>query len=402
MMLKKCFISLFLILLLAVHASSHAQDDGAGTPVETGLVGGRVFCADTNLPARRASVGLILASNIEGLHSGNAEIPVTPGYGDLTKTSLDGSFLLSNVPVGTYYILISSAGYVPALAHLYPSQQSDLTKGNNPAGDWDAKPPASIQRIVVNAHQTSIVNVSIERGAAIGGTVRYDDGSPASGVLISVLIKSNGNWVYIHLNSFGDEDFHAVTDDRGHFRVSGLPTGKYLIEAESNAVGGYSSRSNDSIAVYSGGVTRKEDGVPVEIRADEELLGENIVIPSLTKLHFVRGHLVAAGDGHTLDEGSISILFPADHSVLAQTEIQEHEKEFIFPNVPEGDYILRVHSAAEYTEMQNPNEAAASNLVAAHAKHRDAITEQPIHVMGDITNLIVAVPDKGLLSSVKP
>ena len=76
----------------------------------TGTVTGHVYCADTNAPARVASVQLKPVKDAKrsrtSLLAGDAPI------GGIARTGFDGSFTLSKVPPGSYYVVASAQGYL--------------------------------------------------------------------------------------------------------------------------------------------------------------------------------------------------------------------------------------------------------------------------------------------------
>src|SRR6185369_13089123 len=91
------------------------------------------------------------------------------------QTALDGSFLIPNVPPGSYYVTATLGGYPsPRLGH---EDEGDALPPA-PAG----KPPVSDLKITVQTDQAASIDIRLERGAAVSGTVRFDDGSPAVGV----------------------------------------------------------------------------------------------------------------------------------------------------------------------------------------------------------------------------
>lgn len=94
-----------------------------------------------------------------------------------------------------------------------------------------------------------------------------------------------------------------MTDDRGNYRISGLPAGKYVVEVSvefsdtkgyfsSSGGGGYSSNARTaSLSIYSGNTPRTKDAAAFAIQPREERTGEDIVIP-MSKLHTIKGNIV--------------------------------------------------------------------------------------------------------------
>ncbi len=168
------------LLLPFLTIAATAQNNSAAKH-GTGIVTGHVYCADTNAPARMASVQLEPAK-AHSHFSGD-----TPA-GGVAQTGFDGAFTLSNVPPGSYYVVVAKAGYLSPRAYAEDVDNAEP----QPAA---AQPPIVIPRVDVQADQTASVEIRLERGAAISGTVRFDDGSPASDVMVMLLQRSKDKWV---------------------------------------------------------------------------------------------------------------------------------------------------------------------------------------------------------------
>src|SRR4051812_11741578 len=109
------------ILVLAVTAGASAQTHTASpgpaavVPEPTGIITGTVFCSDTNQPARFAKVSLESVHPADPAPTAKGSIPVAASYtgNGITSidTSLDGSFTLTKVKPGSYYVIVSKSGY---------------------------------------------------------------------------------------------------------------------------------------------------------------------------------------------------------------------------------------------------------------------------------------------------
>lgn len=377
-----------------------AQQKQADQPAGTATVSGRVFCADTNTPARMASVVLQPAEVVEAIGSGHAK-DVSYG-GEASETDLDGSFTIQHVPPGVYYVIASQTGYISPLAPLrVPAMEQP---GDAKAGK---KALSSAPRITLQANLPVAVNVSIERGAAVSGTVLYDDGSPANGLWLEVLVHSpdKGKWVPIPSAVMERSSHSGSTDDEGRYRIAGLPPGEYVLEAELSltktiykvdAHGGASVSTNrvDVTDVYSGGSTREEHAVPFTLSAGEQRRGEDIEVP-LSKLHTVRGVLVASHDGHLLNGGKLSLLNADNKGKASSTSLTRDDEGFTFSYVPEGDYIVRVDEASdsEYLEVRNPD-GWPPTRTETHVLRTYGSTDLPLHVAGEVSGLTISVPDQ--------
>jgi hypothetical protein len=103
---------LLLILLWGCATAALAQAPRGDQGGLTSTVSGRVYCADTNVPARMATVVLQPAEAVDAFSSGKSVSTVAEGV----QTLLDGSFFIPNVVPGTYYVIASLPGYVSPMA----------------------------------------------------------------------------------------------------------------------------------------------------------------------------------------------------------------------------------------------------------------------------------------------
>jgi hypothetical protein len=128
----------------------------------------------------------------------------------------------------------------------------------------------------------------------------------------------------------------------------------------------------------------------------EERPGEDVSLP-LSKLHKVQGVLLSKRDGHVLNKGSVSLLFADDRTQLGSTETGEGNENFDFPFVPEGDYILKVNSAADarFEEIPNSPGSVPPSWTKTTMVHEYGTTEVPLHVDSERTGVTVDVPEKG-------
>jgi hypothetical protein len=260
-------------------AALPAQKQHVDEAASTGTVSGRVFCADTNAPARMATVVLQPAEAVDAYTP--EKQPATQSEG--VQTLLDGSFAVSHVAPGNYYVLASAPGYVSPLASMFlPS--GDRQEPGEPIGKRIAK---VVPRITVQANLPVTVNVSLERGAAVSGTVLYDDGSPSSGLGVQLLVHWKDQWIPFPSTPFERENHFAVTDDQGAYRISGLPAMEYVLEVDlnltkstfsSNGMGG--SGASTQHGLFHPGVLGKQNASK----------GRSALLPQARRREARRGH----------------------------------------------------------------------------------------------------------------
>ena len=381
-----------LLLVPLITLAATAQNNSAKSG--TGTVTGHVYCADTNAPARGASVQLEPAKDVEDRGAGRPFQYSGPPPGGIVQTAFDGSFTFSAVSPGSYYVIVSASGYLSPRAH---GEDFDDAEPPPPAG----QPPLVIPKVDVQADQAANIDVRLERGAAVSGTVRFDDGSPASGVRVMVLHKSKDKWVgsqFAGIIVGGNMD---NTDDLGRYRISGLRDREYLVEAMLNRVdmlteGGHSAGlrgvQRSSFMIYSGDTAHIRDAVPFKLGAGEEHTGEDITIP-LSKFHTINGVVTAAIDGHSINHAFIQITNADDKETIASAEAAS-DGTFRIDCVPEGSYLLRVVNASDTQWPEVTVGEHHSTFSDSKTLHQYGKLEQPIKIEGDIPNLTLAIPEK--------
>ena len=378
-------------LLLSVLALTATAQNSAAKP-GTGTVTGRVYCADTNTPARTASVLLEPVKDAKrsrtSLLAGNAPV------GGIARTGFDGSFTLSKVPPGSYYLVASAQGY------LSPLPDDDESDDAEPLPPPAGQPPIVIPRVDVGADQAASIDIRLERGAAISGIVRFDDGSPASSVMVMVLRRSKDKWVPSTPQVPFATAMPGATDDVGHFRVSGLRDRDYVLmailsrqefESRGTRSAGLWGVERSSLRIYSGDTPHISDAVPIKLGPGEEHSGEDITIP-LSKFHSISGVVTAAGDGHAINSGHLAIEDPKDKEDVIDAELGS-DGTFHLEGVPEGTYTLRVQNPRDQRiqEISVPGQQAYTN---EKTLHQYGNLEQSIKVEGDIPNFVLAVPEQ--------
>jgi hypothetical protein len=394
---------------LLVASSLFAQQPAANVQaVAPGQVAGRVFCADTGQPGRFAGVQLIAEQLSKEPILDPASLGKDPNFEKLlakamsaamkgsnlaTITTLDGAFSLDKVPPGTYYVIAQLPGYRSPLSQFSPLERMKADDATVKAVESQA------EKIVVQSNQSAHVDIRLERGSTVSGSVRYDDGSPAPGVTpVLLALGKDGKWKQMGMTS----TLPASTDDRGHYRLYGIPAGSYAVQAAlptSQALVGLGGGSvsmhmnlGDALTIYSGGAFREKDLKPIELGTGQDLDGIDIVFP-ISGLHAISGTVVAKSDNHPVDAGSVELKDPETKAMVRMTMI-EQDGSFHLNYVPDGQYVLQVSSAAD-TEQKPGDDSSGQFARLLHAKTIKSYgtADLPINLKSDSTSLVLQVPD---------
>lgn len=173
-------------------------------PTGTGSIAGSVIVDEDRPKAlRRARVTAT-----------SAELP----DGRTVITRDDGGYRFDELPAGRYTLRAAKDGYV-AMAY----------GARRPTGQG-----ATIN--VRSAEAVRGINIRLPHGAVIGGLIVDADGQPMPGVAVAALA-----WRF--LPAAGERRLvpagaaPSVTDDRGEYRIFGLPAGEYVIGAAAHGPG---------------------------------------------------------------------------------------------------------------------------------------------------------------------
>jgi hypothetical protein len=255
-----------------------ARDAVRQAPTGTGVITGRIVALDTGRPIKRARV------------------VVTGGGRPFSTTSDDeGRFRVDTLPAASYTITATKTGYV------------DGVHGQRRPG----APGTPVA--VSDGQQVTGITVGLMRGGVITGHVADEDGDPLAQAIVTVYRQRFVNGER-QLTPAGVDQ----SDDRGQFRVFGLPPGDYFVSATAGGIerlaqqflpmlglpGGSTAETTGYAATYYPGVIEPAQAARVRLGPGQEMAGIDFPL-QLVALATVRG--VVAGGAATvllLPEGS--------------------------------------------------------------------------------------------------
>jgi len=343
----------------------------------TGTVTGHVTYGDTQRPARFAHVALFgvpaqvttapktdpnadesaqLAAAMASLKSMSTTNMVQ------AQTGTDGAFVATDVAPGDYYVFAGDSGYISPL-----NQVEALIQ----AGADVTKPLPGIPVVHVAAERTSMADVTMQRGAAVSGVVLWDDGSPVSGAIMQALpakgdTKPPQQFAMLAMTSMLGS--FSITDDLGHFRISGLAPGDYLVLAtiKSGGQSGLGSgmnlskmMANKPLLVYAPAAFHKTDAKAVTLHVAEDLRDQQITL-NLAGLHSVSGRVTSAEDHHGINSATVRLQDSVDKEFVRSAPV-DAAGNFTVTYLPPGTYELKV-SDAEDTEPAKKDPKAKPKL----------------------------------------
>jgi hypothetical protein len=384
--------------LACLTLSGCPDDNSQRKPDPTkGTVTGLVLCTDTGKPARFAAVMLLRAYDPKLAGTGPDKDSVD--LDETGTTGLDGKFKIEAVPPGDYYAFAMLNGYIdPTLAvdeNRLGSDASEREKLIDEIDQWKDH----LVKLTVAAQHVSDVNVSIDRGAVIEGTMSYDDSSPAIGIRFAVLRKTpESHWIKIGADSDDSRSTDSKSDGRGRYSIPGLPEGEYKVCALLPV-----KDENGSPQFCFGGGFRISEAETVRVSAGETHSGVDIVLP-LDGLFTVAGNIVAGTDAHAPSQATVHLLYADDREEARQTPMLK-DGSFSFDYVPGGTYILEVanaQDAAASASAQSPGGQSGDGSGATNSGaqpqgapqiHKYMDKETPLIVQNDMEDVQVTLLD---------
>lgn len=325
---------------------------------------GRVVYDDTGRPVRRARVLLV------------DETGARPEYNTLTDA--DGAFRIERVRAGFYFAFVDIPGVLSPVSFLRNSE----VRGRNVPDFTEAR--KFFDTIDVDGNQDSRLTVHARRGAALSGRVTYADGDPAVNVTINLMRRGPGGKLEKFLAGININALAGLkTDDRGSFRISGLPPDEYVIavseqvdHGEKGNEGGMRDPMASVLESLSGqqflmtfypSATSAKEAVVVKAEAGVERSGLDITIPERA-LHKVGGVVRGKNDKRPVAGATVTIFSREDGtgaaSALGPDRYTEHntttadaEGLWEFREIPEGSYAINVKPPEEHeTELSEDGE----------------------------------------------
>jgi hypothetical protein len=311
---------------------------------------GRVYYEDSGRPVRRASVVLVSQAGPGGEFSG--------------LTDENGNLTITGMRAGKYWAVINAPGVASPMAFM------DLKSGPDELMDEDLP---GFTPILVDGVSDLQVDIPARRGGAIGGRVSYSNGDAAIGVKVEILRKVDDEYrlTVPNLSAMGAMFLGGLqTDDRGMYRLPGLPAGDYIVritEAVKHSPQGigahddagmlFGGSSKSLVTVFFENALQKDKATPVILQMGQELSDINIVIPDRS-LHVLEGKVVAAKDKLPVRNAQVS-LRPEDEMDIrglgpssALTTQTDDDGKWRFTELPKGRYTVSVESLAAVLDQK--------------------------------------------------
>ncbi len=301
--------SVFLALLLIVSASPCAISQTSDNSQNNCSLHGTVVDSKTGQPVKGAEVTL----RGGGLGSSGSWVG---GMGNRSEPAAaisdsDGHFIFDNLAPGRYRVIASRNGYV--------------NRGPRPGG---------LSLITLTSGQASDVVVRLTPSAVIAGRVTTEGDEPVPYASVEAM-----KYTYQNERRQLTELGTSTTDDRGQYRIWGLPPGKYYIRATHPRGGAVRPGGLVFVPIFYPGVTDLSRTQPLELHPGDEATGIDL---NFVSMHSVRVSGRVLNVNSQAEKGAqVSLVGGSGSSSFTVGQASSDAKgTFEIRGVPPGSYTL--------------------------------------------------------------
>jgi hypothetical protein len=255
------------------------------------------------------------------------------------RTENDGRYRVTGLPQGSYL--------VNALSNAYVRSKNSV--------DFDTFKFITLD----DGESRAGVDITLIRGGVITGRVVDAEGRP--------LIASSMNLQSVDEDGKLTGDFESTdwlmmrTDDRGVYRIYGLPAGRYIISAGGDGAPGHAKRKYPE-TFYSDATDRSEAKI-IEVKEGVEAAGIDIRLGAGKETFEAAGRVIDAETGKPLPQVWVTCMDAPDDKYGGPHNGREvptgDEGRFSFTGLSTGQYVL--HLSNQWTTHRSRSAAPVNN-----------------------------------------
>ncbi len=327
------------------NGNGNMQEDDS--KVTGATVRGRLIYEDTSRPVRYALITLVPNKGDYSRYSSK-----------FVKTDENGEFVIKNVKAGSYLAFVKSEGIL--------NQDSYKFSFRQPSADTQSE--ARFDQIEIGGLGEFQIVVTARRGGAISGRILFADGEAAVGVKVEALRRegdrfSNASSRFSNEASIGI----AETDDRGSYRIAGLPEGKYLVrvvepashtEAAAQYLYNVRSTQNSILKTYYPAGENSKDARELEIFPGQEQVAIDVTLPE-RRLFGISGRIVKKQSSEPLANFTVSFFKISDRDELVldpysgSPATSNKAGEWSLKSLPAGKYRITISQGYVYNSEKD-------------------------------------------------
>jgi hypothetical protein len=298
--------------LCGVRAQSRSSE-----PTDTGTITGLVTAGGKPL------AGISIALQSSALQSSQPLTPLTKQSTKRVKTDDSGRYKFTGIPAGSYQVFPWAPLYVVTDAMEFgpTGKMITLTEGET-AANFD---------------------LVLVRGGVVTGRITDPEGRPVieRAIQLDRLDDQNN---FSAIGFFGHEQF--TTDDRGVYRVFGVPPGRYRVSVgDGTGTSMLTTGGRSFPRTYNPGVTDLNQATIIEVKEESVITGVDITLKVPPKTYAITGRVIDTGADESVPHSTVwcmSITPNGGMEGWVDMQVSGTKGEFRFDRVKAGRYKLHV------------------------------------------------------------
>jgi len=234
-------------------------------------------------------------------------------------TDDQGNYRITNVGPGKYQLTVVAPGLVPALA-------SDSNK----------------TFLISKSETVENVDFALVPGGVITGKVTDSDGRPLIEEDISIFPADPRQGPF-----YPRPPLHTRTDDRGIYRMFGIPPGKYRVAAGQDGDDSFSSRAGGYIRTFHPAVTEASQATIIEVTEGSEAANIDITLPDPVVYYSAHGRVIDGDTGQPVADvpyGVQKYINENSTTGISTGAVSNKDGEFKLENLSPGKYAVFVEA----------------------------------------------------------
>lgn len=252
-----------------------------------------------------------------------------------TKTDADGNYAISGLPTGTYYLSVSAPEFI-------------AISGGEPT---DEMRPITL----VTGETVSGMDFQLVRGGVLTGRVSSKDGDPIIEEQVSLIPVDQRSDLSSTSTIF---NLNNLTDDRGIYRIFGIPPGRYKVAAGA-VIAAYSSYMGKRAhkRFFHPGVVDESKARIIDVKEGLEIRDVNIGGIDFEPTFNISGRVIDGTTGVPVPNLACGLeVISGDRMVggLSGPSFSDTEGRFIIENIPAGRYRITAPSRLLRADLSSP------------------------------------------------
>ncbi len=298
----------FLSPLVFAQATNHSPRNSS--------ISGRVTVS--NSPAANVKVSALEIKGDDGSNGFSvAGLSPVERQSSTATTDAEGRYRITGLPDGRFTVRVDSATFVP-----------------------DGEGGGKSRTVVVDDNEEAKnIDFSLIRGGVITGRVTDSQGRPVIARQVRLQKINEQGQKRDYNGQFG---FDNSTDDRGVYRLYGLPPGLYIVSSGSSLWG---NTGRKFPTTYHPGVLSEDQAAIIDVREGSEMTGVDIAMASESAGYEALGRVIDSESGTPIPQASLMCFGIGEEGKGGVTGFNGNAKtdaqgNFRFAGLPAGRYSL--------------------------------------------------------------